>query len=193
MKGKGVVRGALVSLAVVGFCLPQTAFAVQASVDRVPSVADVALQDGGVLCGQVVDPQGIPLARVPVSLQDRNGEVARAVTDGNGYFAVQGLRGGVHQLVAARGHGTFRLWTPGTAPPSSQKGALLVAARETVRGQQCESGCEPECGVPCGPCYGSGCKGVAYWLANPWVVTGIVATAVAVPVAIHNSGRPASP
>ena len=122
MKGKGVVKGALVSLAVVGFCLPETALAAAAAVDRMPAVTDVALTDGGVLFGKVIDPQGAALAKVPVSLQGRDREIARAVTDGNGYFAVRGLRGGVYQLVAETGQGVFRLWQPGTAPPSCQEG-----------------------------------------------------------------------
>ena len=182
MKGMDLVKGVLVSLAVVGFCLPQTASAAGATVDRVAVATDVELGAGGVLVGQVVDPQGIPLVKVPVSLQGRGQEIARARSDANGYFAVRGLRGGVHQLSTTGGQATLRLWKPGSAPPLAQKGALLVVDRETVRGQCAE----PECGP-------SGCKGLKYWLANPWVVTGIVATAVAVPVAIHNSGRPASP
>ncbi len=189
MKGMDLVKGVLVSLAAVGFCLPHPVLAASADVDRVPVVTDVGLSSGGVLVGQVVDSQGIALAKVPVSLQGGGREIARAQTDANGYFAVRGLRGGVHQLVTPGAQGTFRLWKSDTAPPLSQEGALLIVDRQMVRGQSCEPGCEPGCGIGCGSC----CKGLSYWLANPWVVTGIVATAVAVPVAIHNSGRPSSP
>ncbi len=197
MKAKRVVKGVLVSLAVVGFCLPQTALAAGASVGRAPIVVDVALTDGGVLYGQVVDPQGSALVKVPVLLRDRDRELARAVTDKNGYFAVRGLRGGVYQLATVGGQGMFRLWKPGSAPPASEQGALLIVQGDTVRGQ-CESCGEPTCGAGCDSCGGArgepACGSrLAVWLANPWVVAGIVATAVAVPVAIHNSGRPASP
>lgn len=174
MKGVGMVRGVLVSLAVVGFCFPQPLSAAGAVPDQRPVVIDVALMDGGVLLGQVVDPQGASLKGVPVSLRDRDREVAAAKTNDGGFFAVRGLRGGVYQIVAAEGHGAYRLWTPGTAPPSSQQGALVVAGRQTVRGQ-----------------FGGGA--LRFWLANPWVIAGIVATAVAVPVAIHNAQRPSSP
>ena len=140
--------------------------------------------------------QGVPLAKVPVLLQGRDfqgrdREIAQAMTDANGNFAVRGLRGGVSQLAAGGSQEIFRLWKPGTAPPLAREGVLLVVDRRTVRGQ-CGG---PQCGVPtsCGPSPGL-CKGMSHWLANPWVVTGIVATSVAVPVAIHNSGgRPASP
>lgn len=194
MKGVGIIKRVSVVLAVVGLCLPQAVLAGGEVANRSPAVVDVTLKDGGVLLGQVVDPQGAPLAKVPVSLRDRDREVARTMTDSGGYFAVRGLRGGVYQLVAARGCGEFRLWKPGTAPPGSRQGALLVASRETVRGQGCEAAsCDAGAGCGCGSGCGSGCGGLSYWLSNPWVVAGIVATAVAVPVAIHNADRPASP
>jgi len=195
MKGMGIVRGVFVCAAVTGACLPQTVLAAQVAVDPAPVVTDVALEDGGVLVGQVVDTQGVPLAKMPVllqgrDLQGREREIAQAMTDANGHFAVRGLRGGVNRLAAAGSQETFRLWKPGTAPPQARQGALLVVDRATIRGQ-CGG---PQCGVPtCGPSPGL-CKGMSHWLANPWVVTGIVATSVAIPVAIHNSdGRPASP
>ena len=171
MKCVGVIRGFLVVLAALGFCIPQPALAAMTGGDRAPVVTDVELGERGLLLGQVVNPQGMPMAKVTVSLRNTDREIARAKTDNNGYFAVRGLRGGVYQIVAAEGHGAYRLWTPGHAPPTSQKGALVVAGRGAVRGQ---------CGV------------LDFWLSNPWVVAGIVATAVAVPVAVHNAKRPAT-
>ena len=175
MKGVGIIRRMLVSLAVLGFCLPQSVLAAGVAADQTSAVVDVALADGGVLLGQVVDPQGMSLERVPVLLRDRDRETATTKTDASGYFAIRGLRGGVYQVVAPNGHGTFRLWAPGTAPPLSQQGALVVTGRETVRGQL--------------PGFGA----LTFWLSNPWVVAGVVATAVAVQVAIHNAERPSSP
>ncbi len=190
-----------VLLATIGLCLPPAVFASGAEVKREPVVIDVALQEGGLLLGQVVNPQGAPLSKTAVSLQENGREIAVTQTNKQGYFAVRGLRGRVYQVVAAEAHGTFRTWNPGAAPPTSQHGALLVAGKQTVRGQcaQCEQGaeyaqctgcgdpgCAGECAVPCR-------TGLAGWLTNPWIVAGIVATAVAVPVSIHNSGRPSSP
>ena len=173
MKGVGSITGVLVALAVCGLCLPQPLLAAGATAKRAPIVSDVALANGGVLIGQVVNPQGHSIAKVPVSLRDEQREIAKTETDKNGYFAVRGLRGGVYQIVAAEGQGTYRIWTPGSSPPSAQKGALVVAGSETVRGQL---------GGP-----------LSFWLSNPWVVAGVVATAATVPVAIHNSDRPTSP
>ena len=175
MKGVTVVKGVLLSLAVLGFCLPQSAFAVEVTSGRMPGVIDVGLLDGGLLVGQVVDAQGVVLKNVPVSLRRQGQEVAKAQTDDRGYFAVKGLRGGMYQIVAAKGHGMYRLWAPGQAPPSAQKGVLVVAGRDMVRGQ--------------GPLGAN----LGFWLSNPFVIGGIVAASIAVPIAVHNSERPRSP
>ena len=172
MKTANMAKWVLVSLAVLGFCLPQPVLAATASGESRPVVVDVALMDGGMLVGQVVDPQGAPLAKTSVSVWSQAKQIGVAVTDENGRFAVGGLRNGVYQVVAAEGHGAYRLWTPGVAPPSAQRGALLVAGKGAVRGQD-----NPWCS----------------WLTNPWVIAGIVATAVAVPVALANSKSSSSP
>lgn len=168
-----MIRGMLVSLATAGLCLPYAALAAPLPAQRPVVALDVALRDGGILLGQVVDTQAAPLPGVAVSLRDRDRELARTETDRNGYFAVRGLRGGVYQIFAAKGHGAFRLWTPGTAPPAAQQGALLVAGCDTVRAQ----------------CGGA----LRFWLSNPCVLAAAVAAAVAVPVAVHNGRRPSSP
>lgn len=175
MLGGGAIQKPLVCLAALGFCLPQSAWAAGVAPGRTPVVVDVELADGGVLLGQVVNGQGRSLARIPVSFWTRDRQIAATQTDANGCFAVGGLRGGVYQVVTTTGQGTFRLWTPGNAPPLARKGALLVVDREVVRGQ-----------IP-------GMGALTFWLSNPWVLAGVVATAVAVPIAINNAQRPSSP
>jgi hypothetical protein len=169
-----IFRTVLVSWAALGLLLPEAAMAVEKP--SKPVVVDVALRDGGVLVGQVVDPQGAAVAGAPVSLRYQDKNVVTATTSPEGYFAVKGLRGGVYQVAAADGHGVYRLWTQGTAPPSAQPGATLVSGGKVVRGQN-----------------GSGA--IKTFFTNPFVIAGIVATAVAVPVAIHNLHRnePVSP
>jgi hypothetical protein len=177
MKQPGMIKGLVVCLAVLGFCLPQPLLAAVAA-GQAPVVTDVALSDGGVLLGQVVDAQGSAKSRVPVSIRAGDRELAVGKTDGAGYFAFSGLRGGVYQLTAAEGLGAYRLWAPGTAPPAAQPGALIVAGQDLARGNWH------------GPHFGR----LRFWLSNPWCVGALVATAVAVPVIIHNSdGGPASP
>jgi hypothetical protein len=192
MKPLVALRGSLVALAVLGTCCPQLAFAAGVPVAVQPKVLDVALAEGGVMYGQVVDAQGVAQVRVPVLLRAADRDVARAATDDRGYFAVSGLQAGVYQVVAGGSRGEYRLWAPGTSPPTAQSGALLVADRAVVRGQRpLLPGSESTgCGTAgCNPC----ATGLQCWLSNPWVVGGIIATAVAVPVIIHNSKRPASP
>ncbi|MBN2023887.1 MAG: hypothetical protein JW809_13980 [Pirellulales bacterium] len=116
------------------------------------------------------------MADVPVVLRHQNRDVAMPKTDAKGYFAAKGLRAGVYQMAASEGRGTYRLWAPGTAPPTAHQGALIVNHGPLARAQ-----------------YGGG--GLKAMFANPWIVAGVVATAVAVPVAVHNSQRssPVSP
>jgi len=134
--------------------------------DQVPAVIDVTLHDGGTLRGQVVDAQGKPLAGSPLSIRQIDREVARVVSDQSGYFQATGLRGGMYQILAGEATGVYRLWAPRTAPPSAQPGALVVVAGKQVLGQG---------------------HRVLCWLRNPWVIAGIVAAAIAIPVAIHNA------
>ncbi len=178
-------RAAIIGLALAGLCLPATAWSADANVLPPPQIADVALRDGGVLVGQMVNGQNAPLSGVRVSLQDtQNREVAAAVTDGQGSFAISGVRGGLYQVVTPQSRQVYRVWSPGMAPPSAQQGILLVAPGQTVRGQGCDT-----CGSPCGGlCSRTGAIGA--------LVGAGVATAIAVPVAYNvgiNHTPPSSP
>jgi hypothetical protein len=168
----GIVKTLSVVLAAAGMCMPQALMAAETAA-RQPITADVALTEGGVLLGQVVDTEGAARAEVPVAILAGGRELALAKTDGSGYFAFRGLRGGVYQLVAAEGHGLYRVWSPGTAPPSAQQGALVVAGQDMVRGNW-------------GP-VGESVGWTKFWLSNPWVIGAIVTTAVVIPVALHNA------
>lgn len=170
MKGTRVIHHVAVCLAAVGFCFPQIALAATPP-NQAPLVTDVRLHKGAVLLGQVVTGEYIPVAGAEVALSSGNQKLATGQTDKGGRFAFFGLRSGVYQVVTADGHGAYRVWTQGTAPPSARPTALIVTGAQTVRGQF-------------GPIT------VRNLMANPWVIAGIVATAVAVPVAIHNANRP---
>jgi hypothetical protein len=172
----GIVSG-IVFLMVVGAAWTLPAFGADGPLPPAPAIADVALAEGGLLVGQVVDPQGAPKANLRISLQDsQNKEVATAKTDQQGAFAISGLKGGVYQVVTPQGRRVYRLWSPGMAPPSAQRGTLIVLGDELARGAASRGG-------------------MRAFLTNPIVIGGAVATAIAVPVAIHNSRRdhPESP
>jgi hypothetical protein len=97
-------------------------------------IADIALADGGVLTGQVLDKEGSAVTNAVVSVRYRGHEVARAVTDQRGFYTVSSLRGGVHQVVCGTSETLCRLWSPATAPPRAETCAMTVTGGEVVRG-----------------------------------------------------------
>ncbi len=175
-----MVKALLVTMAVVGVCLPQSVLAATGA----PVVVDVALAQGNALSGQVVDPQGLAINRAAVSLRQGDREIVRAKTDLRGRFTFPGLRGGTYQIVAAKGHGTCRVWAPGTAPPLASVVGEGGAGDDTVRGQ---------CSVEKNTFAAAARKAKSGLLSNPMVLGGIAATAVAIPIAIHRSQTPSSP
>ena len=149
MKRAGWFTCPAVTLAVIGFSLPQLAAADLPRrppvVDPLPvpaapavaTVADVALADGGVLWGQVVDPQGSPQSNQLVAVRQQERIIATARTDQGGRFSIGGLPGGVYQIVAADGAGVYRLWAPIRRPGGSAGrnvgGGQTIGARTSSR------------------------------------------------------------
>ena len=181
MQHMGRLQFCAIAIACLGMILPAPviqAAGVEAgsrdeAVEWVARAVDVALRDGGILVGQAVDTTGNPLSEVPVSVWQSDREVAKAATNQAGWFVVKGLQNGTYQIVAGPAGGVYQLWTPNTAPPSARQSALVVAGGPRVRGQQ-------------GP--------LGHWLCcNPWILAGIVAAAVAIPVGIHNARSDRAP
>jgi hypothetical protein len=131
----------------------------------VPAIVDVALSEQGTLQGSVIDPQGSPVPRVSVIVGQTGQAKAYAQTGAEGQFSVSGLRGGVYQVMSGQGAGTFRLWAADTAPPGARHSAMIVTRSTTVRGQ-----------MPMGD----------FFATDAFIISAIVVTAVAIPVAIHN-------
>ena len=167
MKTGRLVQSLVVSLATLGMCFPEMVLA--AAPPATPNVVDIALADGGVLHGQVIDLQGGKASGVPVAVKAPNQAIVNATTTNDGHFTVPGLRGGVYQVAAGQGQGVYRLWTANAAPPSAQKNAIVFTQNATA---------------PRGT--------MKMLLTNPIVIAGVVATAIAVPVALANS-HPSSP
>ncbi len=168
MKTVRFLRGAFLSLATAGMVLPQSILAAEPTPTATPMIVDIALSDGGTLQGQLVDLQGASVSGVPVAVKTQDRDVATATTTADGRFAVKGLRGGVYKVAAGEGQGVYRLWSAGTAPPAAKNGAIVYTQG------------------------GGGAGSLKMLLSNPVVVAGVVATAVAVPVAVANS-RSSSP
>jgi len=159
------IQTALAAVACVAMVLPPNALAAPPG----ERSADVALRAGGMLVGQVVDQQGIAQPNHVVSIRFGEQEVVRTTTDHNGVFAAQGLRGGQYELVTDDGLGVYRLWAEETAPPAASDSVVLVSGQEVVRGQW----------------HGGYGAGWLNWIrSHPYITAGIVAAAVAIPVAV---------
>jgi len=133
----------------------------------------VALAPGGVLVGQVIDQQGAVRAGSTVSIQQGDQEIVRTQTDKNGVFAAQGIRGGQYLVTSEDGNCLCRLWAPNTAPPAASDGVVVVTGQEVVRGQW---------GAQYGAQYGG--RWLDWVRSHPYITAGIVAAAVATPLAI---------
>lgn len=165
----------LAFVAALGLIFPFQAFAApQAGQKTVVRIDDVKLHKNGSLYGVVLTSALKPASNSFVTIQQGKKVLARTKTNEKGGFGFAGLNSGVYQLVSPEGYQTVRVWNGKVAPPSASPQAVLV--NDTVRAQM-------------------GMQGLKVFLSNPFVIAGIIATAVAIPVAIHNSGsdEPASP
>lgn len=135
--------------------------------------SDIALAEGGMLHGVLVDAENTPIPNATVQFWMQDHEVATTQTDAEGRFAVRGLRGGTYRVVSGDAAQMCRLWAPGTAPPQALRGMVLVSGTNVVRGI-----------LP--PWYD--------WCLDPLLVTGLVAAAIAIPLALHDEDdEPSSP
>lgn len=172
----------LAAIACTGLVLPPTAFAETAAPPQQPVLAepvfrtsDVALHQGGLLVGQVINEQGLAQPGINVSIRQANHEVVRTATDNNGVFAAQGLRGGQYQLVTERGQSLCRFWAAETAPPSAVPMASIVDGQDVVRAQF---------GYPGNSYVGDW---VEWMKCHPYLTAGAVAAAIAIPIALSDS------
>ncbi|MEX2093512.1 MAG: carboxypeptidase-like regulatory domain-containing protein [Pirellulales bacterium] len=171
----------LAALASIGLCLPIAPAAAKEIVPaKAPIIRDVELAVGGLLVGRLLDANGRPLDNADISIQSGSKTLASTRTDAEGVFAVSNLRGGVHQITTADNVQLCRLWAHGTAPPRTAKSIDVVSGSDVVRGQY-------------GPPPGNRMwKKAKVWATNPWIVGGVVAAAVAIPVALSDNDGPHS-
>ncbi len=170
------LKFAVAALSCLGMLLSPTAMAAA----PVAAPSDVALGDGGVLVGQIVDAQGAAVAMATVTLADHQQEIARVRSDEEGKFSVPSLRGGVYRISSRGQDAMYRLWAPNTAPPAAQQGVTLVVGDDVVRGQY---------GNSPGP-FGS----MAQWVADhPLITASAIAAAIAIPIALDDDDPPSTP
>jgi hypothetical protein len=143
MKGLRIFKGAIVSLACLGIIMPQPQLMAASpkpseqpgGTAQAVKPIDLALKAGGTVSGRVVNAEGVALDGAAVTVLYQGKEIAKTVSDQDGNFAVQNLRGGNHVVIAGEGAGLYRFWAPETAPPAAKEQAVIVSCPETVRGQ----------------------------------------------------------
>ncbi|MGD9633208.1 MAG: carboxypeptidase-like regulatory domain-containing protein [Pirellulales bacterium] len=167
------LQSILAAVACVGIASPRPAMAAEPT----NAVKDVALRTGGMLVGQVVDQQGTPRVNTPVVVLQGERQVVDTTTDANGVFAAQGLRGGQYQIVTPDGQKLCRFWAPNTAPPSAADAAVVITGNEVFRGQWA---------APSGPASYGG-RWLDWVRSHPYITAGVVAAAIATPIAIAAS------
>lgn len=131
-------------------------------------VTDLALDSAGCLNGVVVTGAGHRQAKAPLRLKriDRRAAVMELSTDRDGAFRSAKLSPGIYQIETSEGIVTCRVWSQRAAPPSAAKSLLVVNDAQVVRGQR-----------PVRELFSS----------DPFLMTGIIAAAIAIPIAVHKS------
>lgn len=132
-----------------------------------PKPTDIVLHPGNIIAGEVFAADGKPLAATEVIVQIGRHEVARVSTNQFGEFAVEVPRGGVYLLTSNGGTILVRAWTATAAPPSSLDKITIAPQTTVIRAQSEGGGFDPLLGL---------------------LLAGGIAAAIAIPVALNNSG-----
>jgi len=121
----------------------------------------------GTLSVKVLDCRGKAMPEASLKLANEEGKALRTVkADKEGKCTLKDLEAGAYKLLVAG-----RVILPFTVSDKAKVTDLIVV-------------------VPARPRYAAGQFGGGFgaFLSNPWVIAALVATAIAVPVAIHNTG-----
>lgn len=163
------LRGAMVGLACGGLlCPPGLSAAGPSQAVQTPArpvIHDVKLDAAGRLAGQVLDLAGQPQVNQKLVLLRDGKPVSECRTDAAGKFHFERLGGGLYQIGLDKAAVACRVWAERTAPPAAKPQVLLVTGDELARGQQPFS----------------------ELFTNPCFCALIIAAAIAIPIAIHNS------
>lgn len=160
-----ILRRAAVGIAASGLLAPTALLsAAEPAATVAPAmVSDVALGGNGSLRGQVVNAAGAAVAGVNITVRQQETVIAKTSSGPDGKFEVVGLPGGVFRITTDQSEASVRLWATETAPPGARSSVLVVHDQAAVRGQ----------------------SALGRMLSRPLAIAALVATAVAVPVVVH--------
>lgn len=169
MKLSKIFHFVLVATTCVSVSMPQLAAAgkpvTQLDVPIKRSVEDVVLQDGA-LRGALVDKAGRGVADAPVLIGQNGKKVAEVRTDAEGRFKFAGAKVGTYQVVSHGAAGSYRVWDAASAPQTVKQGVIHTVDPQVARGAS------------------SG--GLFGLLSNPLVLAGVIAAAIAIPLAVDD-------
>ncbi len=139
-----------------------------------PPADDVQLDRAGTLHLLALDARGVAAPGASVTVRATTATLVAAKTDAQGRLSVGPLRGGIYRVTTGGHTRSFRTWAAGTAPPNAKPVATIVIGEDVVRGQ-----------MPLEDVFSS----------DAFVVGGLVAAAIAIPIAVHGSrnSTPSSP
>ena len=135
-----------------------------------PSIRDVSLDPTGSLHARLLSREGQPIPGKEVGITQRGVAVTSGLSDQDGNVQLRGLTGGQYELRVGSDQQDMtllRVWTAKAAPPIASSHLLIVPNQQVERGQQ------PFCNF-----FGS----------EPLMIGVIVAAAIAIPIAVHESG-----
>ena len=164
------LRSALILLACFGL-LASPVVAAEPIVRPAPSsqklIMDLVLAEGDVLRGEVWNSSGHAQIATDVVLWKDADLIGRTLTDADGKFRFEGLPTGLYRIATPDATIACRVWSERVAPPNARQSLLIVTNMYSARGQQ------PINEVFC---------------FNPFLMGTIIAAAIAIPIAVHNSG-----
>lgn len=134
------------------------------------AMADVTLGPNGRLSGQVVDANGLAKANCELTVEQGGEKIAVVSSDKQGRFAAENVRPGVCHVKVNGLVSTVRCWTNNAAPPAAKPEVLVISDPLLERGQ----------------------RPIGEILTNPLLITLVIAAAVAIPIAVHNSQKSGS-
>lgn len=136
-----------------------------------PIILDIALGPQGRMTGQLVNAQGKAQANQPVVVHRQGAASQSTQTDQNGRFQFNGMSGGTYQVATTNAATICRCWADKTAPPAARQDVLLVSGDGIQRGQYPFS---------------------EMLFSAPVLIALVIAAAIAIPIAVHNSQDDAS-